>query len=37
MQDLPAVKDDNKNMKLCVQMLNIPKENVFEFNDINHK
>ena len=37
MQDLPAVKDDNKNMKLCVQMLNIPQENVFEFNDISHE
>ena len=37
MKDLPAVRDDNKNMKLCVQMLNIPKENIFRFKDINHK
>ena len=37
MSDLPAVKDDYKNMKLCVTMLNIPKENVFKFRDGNHK
>ena len=37
MKDLPAVKDDSKSMKLCVQMLNIPPMNIFEFSDINYK
>ena len=36
MNDLPAVRDDNKNMNLAFTMLNIPKQNVFEFNDISH-
>ena len=36
MQDLPAVKDDNKNMKLALTMLNFKKENIFEFNDISY-
>ena len=36
MQDLPAVKDDNKNMKLTLTMLNFKKENIFEFNDISY-
>ena len=31
LNDLPAVRDDNKNMKITVQMLNFPKENIFEF------
>lgn len=37
MTDLPAVKDDSKNMHLCVTMLNIPVENIYEFSDISHK
>ena len=37
MSDLPAVKDDYKNMKLCVTMLNVPKENVFKFKDRSYK
>ena len=37
MKDLPAVKDDSKSMKLCVQMLNILPMNIFEFSDINYK
>ena len=35
-QDLPYVNDDLKNMKIAVQMLNFPKENVFEFLNVTY-
>ena len=34
--DLPYVNDDLKNMKIAVQMLNFPKENVFEFKNVSY-
>ena len=37
MDDLPAVKDDHSNMLQTVEMMNIPKENVYERIDASWK
>ena len=37
MAQLPDVRDDHKTIKKAIQMLQIPKENTFEFDNISYE
>ena len=37
MAQLPDVRDDHKTIKKAIQMLQIPKENTFEFDNVSYQ